>query len=220
MLNLGAHNKKKWNMELIRQLYMSGYEINEITKLEAFEGLSQNYLQKRVYTEKWNHQRAQLRAQAKALGDIAIVDLFKEQTDKHLKFMIRMLEKHRKLIDGRDIRDSTKGQREDIELLKAYEDIARKTLGLDETGTAKDREQMGVAAMISLHVHGPGIVQNPRPAVIPLPDNQNDSTGILDAKNGMSDDTIEAEIVESNEKPSNGDPLEGWDGVIKGKKSG
>ena len=199
MIATGHASKKKWNKDLLRLLYMQGYEIPEICKLQAFEKLSPNYLQKMVYGEKWHIERKDLREKAKALGDIQVVDLFKVQTDKHYQFMVRELERHRELIAKRELKDSTQGQKADIELLKTYEDVARKVLGLDEVNQAKDRETAGQQALVMIHQNGPIFLQNNGGATMTLPSNQNDSTGILELKNDTLENVMEGDFSQSGD---------------------
>lgn len=243
----GKRDNAKWDKVLLKQLYMIGYEVSEILNLDKFKGLTANYLQKIVYGEKWHAERKLLRAQAQALGDIALVDKLKQQADVHLKFMVNQLEKHRELIAKRQISNTTSGQRSDLGLLSDFDQLARKTLGMDETQKAKDVEALGIQAMLQLHIHGPMIANGPRPAnatevqmvageiatgltaqggaIVPLPSNQNESLGILAQSKASQDVQAKADSeddyipeVEGDEKTAPEDNSQGgWDGKITGK---
>jgi len=232
MIATGRRDKQKWNKDLIRQLYFSGYDIPEIIKLEMFKTLSPNYLQKMVYQERWHEQRKELREQAKALGDIQLVDMFKKQGDEHYRFMIEQLEKHREIIRKREISDSLKGQKEHVALLNDYDTLARRTLGLNEQDNPKDRGTMAIKAMILIQQNGPLKAPNVASAIDVLPGDQNDSTGILDAKNGIYNEasgsiltqkngTYVIEGTAENDQEENettaSDEAGGWSGEIKGK---
>jgi hypothetical protein len=218
----------KHNFDLIRQLYMSGYEPPEILKMPQFNQLSPFYLNKKIYAERWHETRKMLREQAKALGDIELVDIFKAQGDKHYRFMVQQLEKHREIIKKRELSDTLKGQRENLSLLNDYDSLARRVLGLSNDDSPADRGAMAVRAMISLHVNGPSRLPMGSSATLPLPENQNVTTGILTQANGVHEVEMNPQIVESRDNEGNeGDGNEktpasieqagGWDGEIRAK---
>lgn len=186
--------KKKWDIDLIRQLYMTGYEVAEIVKLDQFKGLSVAYLNKVLYANRWHEIRKELREKSKALGDIKLVDVFKEQGDKHLGFMVDQLVKHRDLIEKRSIPDSMRGQGESLSLLKEYDSLARKVLGIDEAEKIKDRGAVALRLMVNFQQNGPIKPPNIAAAVEVLPSNQNVTTGILAQRNAMPERTQDHEI--------------------------
>lgn len=222
----GQRDKKKWDVDLIRQLYLSGYDVPEITKLDKFKHLSLAYLQKLIYTNRWHELRKKLREQAKALGDIQLVDLFKAQGDKHYRFMVQQLDKHRELIEKRAITPTREGQGKDLSLLNDYDALARRVLGLDKDDNPKDRNVMALHALINIQQNGPTKAPDVASAVEVLPSDQNQSLGILAQKNGISAIELNGHpvITEANgynghEKTTedNKSTVVSWSGEIRGK---
>lgn len=223
MIATGAKSKQKWNKDLIRQLYLAGYDIPEIIKLDQFSALSANYLQKMVYGERWHELRKQLREQAKALGDLQLTDLFKQQGDEHYRFIVDQLEKHRDLIRKRPITGTREGQQKDLSLLSDYDALARKVLGLDKSEGPGDRNQMALRALISIQQNGPQKAPNVASAIDVFPSDQNHSTAILGARNGTSENGQTINIAlemkpESENAPGDETGSVGWSGEIRGKR--
>jgi hypothetical protein len=146
--------RKKWDMDKVRALYIQGIEIADIVKMPEFNGLSRFYVKNVMIKGKWSHQRQMIRTQSTGLIEKTIIDAMKEQTEDHLRFMLKQVSEERAEIVARKKMGNIKEQRERLEVLSELDKTARRTLGLDEQNIA-DRKTMSVNAMISLHMTPP-----------------------------------------------------------------
>lgn len=146
--------RKKWDMDKVRALYIQGIEIADIVKMPEFNGLSRFYVKNVMIKGKWSHQRQMIRTQSTGLIEKTIIDAMKEQTEDHLRFMLKQVSEERAEIVARKKMGNIKDQRERLEVLSELDKTARRTLGLDEQNIA-DRKTMSVNAMISLHMTPP-----------------------------------------------------------------
>ena len=146
--------RKKWDMDKVRTLYIQGMEIVDIVKMPEFNGLSRFYVKNVMIKGKWSQQRQMIRTQATGMIEKTIVDAMKEQTEDHLRFMLKQISEERAEIVARRKQGNIKDQRERLEVLAELDKTARRTLGLDEQNLA-DKRTMSVNAMISLHVTPP-----------------------------------------------------------------
>jgi hypothetical protein len=146
--------RKKWDMDKVRALYIQGIEIADIVKMPEFNGLSRFYVKNVMIKGKWSHQRQLIRTQSTGLIEKTIIDAMKEQTEDHLRFMLKQVSEERAEIVARKKMGNIKDQRERLEVLSELDKTARRTLGLDEQNIA-DRKTMSVNAMISLHMTPP-----------------------------------------------------------------
>jgi hypothetical protein len=146
--------RKKWDMDKVRALYIQGIEIADIVKMPEFNGLSRFYVKNVMIKGKWSQQRQLIRTQSTGLIEKTIIDAMKEQTEDHLRFMLKQVSEERAEIVARKKMGNIKDQRERLEVLSELDKTARRTLGLDEQNIA-DRKTMSVNAMISLHMTPP-----------------------------------------------------------------
>jgi hypothetical protein len=146
--------RKKWDMDKVRALYIQGIEIADIVNMPEFNGLSRFYVKNVMIKGKWSHQRQMIRTQSTGLIEKTIIDAMKEQTEDHLRFMLKQVSEERAEIVARKKMGNIKDQRERLEVLSELDKTARRTLGLDEQNIA-DRKTMSVNAMISLHMTPP-----------------------------------------------------------------
>lgn len=146
--------RKKWDMDKVRALYIQGTEIADIVKMPEFNGLSRFYVKNVMIKGKWSQQRQLIRTQSTGMIEKTIVDAMKEQTEDHLRFMLKQISEERAEIVARKKMGNIKDQRERLEVLAELDKTARRTLGLDEQNIA-DKRAMSVNAMISLHVRPP-----------------------------------------------------------------
>jgi hypothetical protein len=146
--------RKKWDMDKVRALYIQGTEIADIVKMPEFNGLSRFYVKNVMIKGKWSQQRQLIRTQSTGLIEKTIVDAMKEQTEDHLRFMLKQISEERAEIVARKKMGNIKDQRERLEVLSELDKTARRTLGLDDQNIA-DKRAMSVNAMISLHVRPP-----------------------------------------------------------------
>jgi transcription elongation GreA/GreB family factor len=103
---------------------------------------------------KWSQQRQLIRTQSTGLIEKTIIDAMKDQTEDHLRFMLKQISEERAEIVARKKMGNIKDQRERLEVLAELDKTARRTLGLDEQNIA-DKKTMSVNAMISLHMAPP-----------------------------------------------------------------
>jgi hypothetical protein len=180
--------RKKWDMDKVRALYIQGIEIADIVKMPEFNGLSRFYVKNVMIKGKWSHQRQMIRTQSTGLIEKTIIDAMKEQTEDHLRFMLKQISEERAEIVARKKIGNIKDQRERLEVLSELDKTARRTLGLDEQNIA-DRKTMSVNAMISLHM---------------TPPKANDEVEIVTGKHIMEGEVEEVEdvvaIVSDNEE--------------------
>jgi len=146
--------RNKWDMEKVRALYISGEEIANIVKMPEFIGLSRFYVKNVMIKGQWSKQRQLIRTQSTGLVERTIVDAMKEQTEQHLRFMLKEVADERAEIVARKKLGNIKEQKERLEVLAELDKTSRRTLGLDDQNIG-DRKAMSVNAMISLHVTGP-----------------------------------------------------------------
>ena len=146
--------RKKWDMDKVRALYIQGIEIADIVKMPEFNGLSRFYVKNVMIKGKWSQQRQLIRTQSTGLIEKTIIDAMKDQTEDHLRFMLKQISEERAEIVARKKMGNIKDQRERLEVLAELDKTARRTLGLDEQNIA-DRKTMSVNAMISLHMTPP-----------------------------------------------------------------
>lgn len=146
--------RKKWDMDKVRALYIQGIEIADILKMPEFNGLSRFYVKNVMIKGKWSQQRQMIRTQSTGLIEKTIIDAMKDQTEDHLRFMLKQISEERAEIVSRRKQGNIKEQRERLEVLAELDKTARRTLGLDEQNIA-DKRTMSVNAMISLHMTPP-----------------------------------------------------------------
>ena len=146
--------RKKWDMEKVRALYIQGMEVADIVKMPEFNGLSRFYVKNVMIKGKWSHQRQLIRTQSTGLIEKTIVEAMKEQTEDHLRFMLKQISEERAEIVSRKKQGNIKEQRERLEVLAELDKTARRTLGLDDQNIG-DKRAMSVNAMISLHMTAP-----------------------------------------------------------------
>jgi len=146
--------RKKWDMDKVRGLYIQGIEIADIVKMPEFNGLSRFYVKNVMIKGKWSHQRQMIRTQSTGLMEKTIIDAMKEQTEQHLRFMLKEVADERAEIVARKKLGNIKEQKERLEVLAELDKTSRRTLGLDEQNIA-DRKTMSVNALISLHMTPP-----------------------------------------------------------------
>jgi len=173
--------RKKWDMDKVRALYIQGIEIADIVKMPEFNGLSRFYVKNVMIKGKWSQQRQLIRTQSTGLIEKTIVDAMKEQTEDHLRFMLKQISEERAEIVARKKMGNIKDQRERLEVLAELDKTARRTLGLDEQNVA-DKRTMSVNAMISLHM---------------TPPKANDEVEIVTGKHIMEGEVKEVEDVEA-----------------------
>lgn len=146
--------RKKWDMDKVRALYIQGIEIADIVKMPEFNGLSRFYVKNVMIKGNWSQQRQLIRTQSTGLIEKTIIDAMKDQTEDHLRFMLKQISEERAEIVARKKMGNIKDQRERLEVLAELDKTARRTLGLDEQNIA-DKKTMSVNAMISLHMAPP-----------------------------------------------------------------
>lgn len=173
--------RKKWDMDKVRALYIQGIEIADIVKMPEFNGLSRFYVKNVMIKGKWSQQRQLIRTQSTGLIEKTIVDAMKEQTEDHLRFMLKQISEERAEIVARKKMGNIKDQRERLEVLAELDKTARRTLGLDEQNVA-DKRTMSVNAMISLHM---------------TPPKANEEVEIVTGKHIMEGEVKEVEDVEA-----------------------
>ena len=146
--------RKKWDMDKVRSLYIQGHEVADIVKMPEFTGLSRFYVKNVMIKGQWSKQRQLIRTQSTGLIERTIIDAMKEQTEEHLRFMLKQVADERAEIVARKKLGNIKEQKERLEVLAELDKTSRRTLGLDDQNVG-DRKAMSVNAMISLHVTGP-----------------------------------------------------------------
>jgi hypothetical protein len=122
--------RKKWDMDKVRALYIQGIEIADIVKMPEFNGLSRFYVKNVMIKGKWSQQRQLIRTQSTGLIEKTIVDAMKDQTEDHLRFMLKQISEERAEIVARKKMGNIKDQRERLEVLSELDKTARRTLGL------------------------------------------------------------------------------------------
>ncbi len=146
--------RKKWDMDKVRALYIQGNEIADIVKMPEFNGLSRFYVKNVMIKGQWSKQRQLIRTQSTGMIEKTIIEAMKDQTEEHLRFMLKQVSEERAEIVARKKLGNIKDQRERLEVLSELDKTARRTLGLDDQNIA-DKRTMSVNAMISLHMTPP-----------------------------------------------------------------
>lgn len=146
--------RRKWDMDKVRALYIQGNEITDIVKLPEFIGLSKFYVKNVMIKGQWSKQRELIRVQSTGLIEKKIIEAMRDETEKHLRFMLQQVSEERGEIVARKKLGNIKDQKERLEVLSELDKTARRTLGLDDQNVG-DKRAMSVNAMISLHMTGP-----------------------------------------------------------------
>ena len=146
--------RKKWDMDKVRALYIQGNEIADIVKMPEFNGLSRFYVKNVMIKGQWSKQRQLIRVQSTGMIEKTIIEAMTDQTEEHLRFMLKQVSEERAEIVARKKMGNSKEQRERLEVLSELDKTARRTLGLDDQNIG-DKRAMSVNAMISLHMTGP-----------------------------------------------------------------
>jgi hypothetical protein len=146
--------RRKWDMDKVRALYIQGNEITDIVKLPEFIGLSKFYVKNVMIKGQWSKQRELIRVQSTGLIEKKIIEAMRDETEKHLRFMLQQVSEERGEIVARKKLGNIKDQKERLEVLSELDKTARRTLGLDDQNIG-DKRAMSVNAMISLHMTGP-----------------------------------------------------------------
>ena len=141
-------------MDKVRALYIQGNEITDIVKLPEFIGLSKFYVKNVMIKGQWSKQRELIRVQSTGLIEKKIIEAMRDETEKHLRFMLQQVSEERGEIVARKKLGNIKDQKERLEVLSELDKTARRTLGLDDQNVG-DKRAMSVNAMISLHMTGP-----------------------------------------------------------------
>jgi hypothetical protein len=177
--------RRKWDMDKVRALYIQGNEITDIVKLPEFIGLSKFYVKNVMIKGQWSKQRELIRVQSTGLIEKKIIEAMRDETEKHLRFMLQQVSEERGEIVARKKLGNIKDQKERLEVLSELDKTARRTLGLDDQNVG-DKRAMSVNAMISLHMTGPQKAEEVE--VI--------STQYVEEENGQQ---VEESIVNDNE---------------------
>lgn len=146
--------RRKWDMDKVRALYIQGNEITDIVKLPEFIGLSKFYVKNVMIKGQWSKQRELIRVQSTGLIEKKIIEAMRDETEKHLRFMLQQVSEERGEIVARKKLGNIKDQSERLAVLSDLDKTARRTLGLDDQNVG-DKRAMSVNAMISLHMTGP-----------------------------------------------------------------
>jgi hypothetical protein len=178
--------RRKWDMDKVRALYIQGNEITDIVKLPEFIGLSKFYVKNVMIKGQWSKQRELIRVQSTGLIEKKIIEAMRDETEKHLRFMLQQVSEERGEIVARRKLGNIKDQKERLEVLSELDKTARRTLGLDDQNVG-DKRAMSVNAMISLHMTGPQKAEEVE--VI--------STQYVEEENGQQ---VEESIVNDNEE--------------------
>jgi hypothetical protein len=178
--------RRKWDMDKVRALYIQGNEITDIVKLPEFIGLSKFYVKNVMIKGQWSKQRELIRVQSTGLLEKKIIEAMRDETEKHLRFMLQQVSEERGEIVARRKLGNIKDQKERLEVLSELDKTARRTLGLDDQNVG-DKRAMSVNAMISLHMTGPQKAEEVE--VI--------STQYVEEENGQQ---VEESIVNDNEE--------------------
>jgi len=178
--------RRKWDMDKVRALYIQGNEITDIVKLPEFIGLSKFYVKNVMIKGQWSKQRELIRVQSTGLIEKKIIEAMRDETEKHLRFMLQQVSEERGEIVARKKLGNIKDQKERLEVLSELDKTARRTLGLDDQNVG-DKRAMSVNAMISLHMTGPQKAEEVE--VI--------STQYVEEENGQQ---VEGIIVNDNEE--------------------
>jgi hypothetical protein len=178
--------RRKWDMDKVRALYIQGNEITDIVKLPEFIGLSKFYVKNVMIKGQWSKQRELIRVQSTGLIEKKIIEAMRDETEKHLRFMLQQVSEERGEIVARKKLGNIKDQKERLEVLSELDKTARRTLGLDDQNVG-DKRAMSVNAMISLHMTGPQKAEEVE--VI--------STQYVEEENGQQ---VEESIVNDNEE--------------------
>jgi len=178
--------RRKWDMDKVRALYIQGNEITDIVKLPEFIGLSKFYVKNVMIKGQWSKQRELIRVQSTGLIEKKIIEAMRDETEKHLRFMLQQVSEERGEIVARKKLGNIKDQKERLEVLSELDKTARRTLGLDDQNVG-DKRAMSVNAMISLHMTGPQKAEEVE--VI--------STQYVEEENGQQ---VEGSIVNDNEE--------------------
>ena len=173
-------------MDKVRALYIQGNEITDIVKLPEFIGLSKFYVKNVMIKGQWSQQRELIRVQSTGLIEKKIIEAMRDETEKHLRFMLQQVSEERGEIVARKKLGNIKDQKERLEVLSELDKTARRTLGLDDQNVG-DKRAMSVNAMISLHMTGPQKAEEVE--VI--------STQYVEEENGQQ---VEESIVNDNEE--------------------
>ena len=173
-------------MDKVRALYIQGNEITDIVKLPEFIGLSKFYVKNVMIKGQWSKQRELIRVQSTGLIEKKIIEAMRDETEKHLRFMLQQVSEERGEIVARKKLGNIKDQKERLEVLSELDKTARRTLGLDDQNVG-DKRAMSVNAMISLHMTGPQKAEEVE--VI--------STQYVEEENGQQ---VEGIIVNDNEE--------------------
>ena len=178
--------RRKWDMDKVRALYIQGNEITDIVKLPEFIGLSKFYVKNVMIKGQWSKQRELIRVQSTGLIEKKIIEAMRDETEKHLRFMLQQVSEERGEIVARKKLGNIKDQKERLEVLSELDKTARRTLGLDDQNVG-DKRAMSVNAMISLHMTGPQKAEEVE--VI--------STQYVEEENGQQ---VEESIINDNEE--------------------
>jgi len=173
----------KWNWDLIEALYFAGMGVAEIIKQPEFAGMSQSYCQKQVSHYGWARKRAAARefmVRRKLPRDVA--SRLDDVRERHVSTMLDVLDRERAVIASKPI--SVLNQRERLEILQKYDDIARKTLELDKEENNPVKKSLTFMLVLGTQAQARIRGLKQVSATYPLEGDKNATTGILSAANG------------------------------------
>jgi hypothetical protein len=205
-----------WNFELAFVMYCGGMLPEDILKHEAFRGMNPQSLHRRISEYGWAKRKEEVSGMDKTSLLKASSKRLQEELEKealtHQGFMLSEIRRERRIAEDRDHDETIKGQLGRLEVLDRLDTMARKLTRLDEkqdvnpitsgfaflvsVATTQNSSQLEAIKTIPL----PPEKYTPS-AIIPLPEDQDHSTGIIRSNNAMPDSEEDPEITEEPSKP-------------------
>lgn len=123
--------KPKWDYNLAFMLYCGGMPFSQILGRREFDGLTYNTLTNYASIHNWRGRRDDMETSAVGAMAKELVTRVNEAKTIHQNFVLDQIEEERDIILSTPKIANPKAQRERLDNLKTLDDIARKTLGID-----------------------------------------------------------------------------------------
>lgn len=167
--NLPAcYRENKWDWDLAFALYCGGMTFEQIRKTEWFQGMAPSTLYNYASQANWRDRRGLMRDKVGGAMAQNLTERITQAAETHQSFILDEIEQERLAFKKHP--KGIKYQMDRLQILEKLDNVARKTLKLDES-KAVDQTQQNFAILVYLQQHTPTDPKGP-------------SLGILRSKNG------------------------------------